>query len=88
MPRSKEAFLALALGSRRVERRLLADRTSGIDRRKRPVEVAEERRLTPERRQVVRRQEDRDEGSTLFAKGSDVGCWPAPVRAGTGDGFR
>jgi hypothetical protein len=66
---SRDVLLAVALGSRRrVERRVLPERRSGIDRRKTPLEVAAERRSGIERRQGVRRQADRDEGSTLLDK--------------------
>jgi hypothetical protein len=65
-----EVLLAVALGSRRkrAERRLLPDRRSGVDRRRIQVDVAQERRLGSERRQIVRRTVDRDEGATLLQK--------------------
>lgn len=68
-PGRRDVLLAVALGSRRrVERRVLPDRRSGVERRKRTVEVAAERRSGAERRQGVRRQDDRDEGATLLEK--------------------
>jgi hypothetical protein len=74
----KEVLLAIALGARRkkAERRLLPDRRSGVDRRKRSVVVPSERRSGSERRQSVRRKVDRQEGSTLLQK--------ARSRLGTG----
>jgi hypothetical protein len=68
-PRNDDVLLAIALGARRqVERRILPDRRSGIERRKRVAEVAHERRSGGERRQLVRRDADHDEGPTLLAK--------------------
>ena len=65
-----EVLLALAIGSRRKgrERRMLPDRRSGVDRRKAHVAVATERRVIGERRRVVRRRVDQDEGATLLQK--------------------
>ena len=66
----KDVLLAVALGSRRQdkERRLFPDRRSGIDRRKAGIEVPSERRSGSERREVVRRKADRQEGATLLQK--------------------
>ena len=66
----RDVLLAVALGSRRrkEERRLLPDRRSGIDRRTGSVEILIERRCGLERRQVIRRTSDRDEGATLLQK--------------------
>jgi hypothetical protein len=66
----REVLLAVALGSRRKrnERRVFPDRRSGIDRRKTAVAVPYERRFGSERRQVVRRETDRDDGPTLLQK--------------------
>ena len=69
LPPRRDVLLALALGSRRrTERRVLPDRRSGIERRTRSVETGVERRSGAERRQLVRRQDDRDEGATLLQK--------------------
>lgn len=66
----REVLLAVALGSRRkrTEQRLLPDRRSGVDRRKARLDVPHERRSGSERRQLVRRKVDRDEGATLLQK--------------------
>jgi hypothetical protein len=66
----REVLLAVALGTRRKrkDRRGLPDRRSGIDRRKDRLPVGEERRSGGERRQVVRRKTDQDEGPTLLEK--------------------
>jgi hypothetical protein len=59
-------LLAVALGSRRRDkRRVLPDRRSGIDRRRGSFEVPFERRSGGERRQAIRRKDDRQEGATL-----------------------
>jgi hypothetical protein len=47
---------------------MLPDRRSGIERRKTRAEVPYERRSGSERRQLVRRKLDRDEGPTLIEK--------------------
>lgn len=89
-PRGRDVLLALALGSRRrVERRVLPDRRSGIDRRKIQLRVAKERRAA-ERRQVVRRQADEDEGPTLLEKARARTGRPRQSRSGEarGDGLR
>jgi hypothetical protein len=66
---SRDVLLAVALGSRRrAERRVLPDRRSGIERRKKSEEIASEQRVGGERRQAARRRADRDEGSTLLDK--------------------
>jgi hypothetical protein len=67
---ARDVLLAVALGSRREarERRMLPDRRSGIDRRQARFDVPNERRCGSERRQVVRREIDRDEGPTLLQK--------------------
>jgi hypothetical protein len=63
-------LLAVALGSRGKQRehRILPDRRSGIDRRNAALEVPYDRRSGGERRQVVRRGADREDGSTLLQK--------------------
>lgn len=69
IPRSRDVLLAVGLSSRRQEeRRLLPDRRSGIERRKRSLPVEVERRSGVERRQGVRRRADLAEGSTLLEK--------------------
>jgi hypothetical protein len=69
-PSPDEVLLAVALGSSQGgnERRLLPDRRSGLDRRQVAVEVPTEHRSGAERRQTLRRQEDRNEGATLLQK--------------------
>jgi hypothetical protein len=66
----EEMLLAIALGSAQklTERRLLPDRRSGIDRRTTHLDAPDERRSSGERRQVVRRKLDLEEGSTLLRK--------------------
>ena len=65
-----DVLLAVALGSHRqkIERRMLPDRRSGIDRRKNASEVTFERRSQIERRQTIRRGGDREEGAGLLQK--------------------
>jgi hypothetical protein len=65
-----EMLLAIALSSPQEhnERRLLPDRRSGVDRRKKRLHVPCERRSNDERRQAVRRTVDLKEGSTLLKK--------------------
>jgi hypothetical protein len=90
-PPSRDVLLAVALGSRRAaERRVLPDRRSGIERRRRTVEVEPERRLGIERRRVVRRQLDRDEGATLLQKARTRLMRRLRTRSneGRGDGLR
>jgi hypothetical protein len=66
----EEMLLAIALSSpqEQNERRLLPDRRSGVDRRKKRLDVPYERRSSGERRQAVRRKVDLKEGSTLLTK--------------------
>ena len=72
----RDVLLAVALGSRRrdEERRRFPDRRSGVERRRASVEVSSERRSNLERRQTVRRKEDRDDGATLLQKARS--CMP------------
>jgi hypothetical protein len=68
-PPDKEVLLAVALGSRhRTERRMLPDRRSGVERRKKSLDQRVDRRSGIHRRQVIRRQTDRDDGATLLQK--------------------
>jgi hypothetical protein len=72
-PQKRDVLLAVALGSRRrMERRVRSDRRSGIERRTRSVEVAEERRSGTERRQLARCEADHDEGPTRLQKARTV----------------
>ena len=71
MTSRRDVILAVALGSRRRskdERRVLPDRRGRIDRRNAEFRVSHERRSGSDRRQVVRRKVDRDEGATLMEK--------------------
>jgi hypothetical protein len=68
-PPDREVLLAVALGSEhRAERRMLPDRRSGVERRKESLDRWEDRRSAIQRRQVIRRQTDRDDGATLLQK--------------------
>jgi hypothetical protein len=60
--------IGLAVPHKNTERRVLPDRRSGLDRRKAQVPVQLNRRSGAERRHVVRRTIDRDEGPTLLQK--------------------
>jgi hypothetical protein len=88
----EDVLLAIALGSsdQGEERRLLADRRSGIDRRKAGSDVPAERRAGGERRQAVRRSADRTEGATLLqkARGRLSGRVRKRTSAGGRDGLR
>jgi hypothetical protein len=66
----EEVLLAVALGSPRqaTDRRMLPDRRSGVERRKTRQHVSHERRCVGERRKVIRRKLDREEGATLLQK--------------------
>lgn len=68
-PPDREVLLAVALGSQhRAERRVLPDRRSGVERRKESVDPRVDRRSAIQRRQVIRRQTDREDGATLLQK--------------------
>jgi hypothetical protein len=88
----EDVLLAIALGSsdQGDERRLLADRRSGIERRMAGVDVPAERRSGGERRQVVRRLADRAEGATLLQKARSRLSGRVRKRAASGgrDGLR
>ena len=89
----REMLLAVALGTRRKgsDRRRLPDRRSGIDRRKARLAVRYERRSGGERRQVVRRKTDRDEGPTLLEKARNrlsAGFQQRTAVEDSGDGLR
>lgn len=66
----REVLLAVALGSRSKwrERRLLPDRRSGVDRRQVALTAPVERRWGLERRQLIRRGVDREEGARFCRK--------------------
>jgi hypothetical protein len=83
----RDVLLAVALSSRRreEERRMLPDQRSGIERRRVSLKVPTERRAGAERRQLVRRKDDRDEGTTLLQKARSR-LTPRPHgRTGNGD---
>jgi hypothetical protein len=66
----RDQLLALGLAARREgsERRVRLDRRSGVDRRKARIAVSYDRRSGGERRQLVRRKIDQEEGPTLLQK--------------------
>jgi hypothetical protein len=71
-PIDEDVLLAVALGSGTRERRMLPDRRSGIERRRRDDGVAEaaDRRSGEDRRRFVRRQGDIPGG--LLQRGSST----------------
>lgn len=66
----EEVLLAIGLANRPegTERRVHPDRRSGLDRRRTRPAFPSERRSGGERRQVVRRKIDKEEGPSLLQK--------------------